>query len=139
MKTKGTLIVAVACFVLVGLAVLKEGARSDEPGAPIPALCGITYVEGEPTNLVHVRFSITHGGFDECLSGWGTGDYTYMVGLAHDWGDWCVWATYTRNDSLFQACADGYREQNNPDPDEVDLYLVYFSGGCACWPQEGED
>jgi len=138
MKAKGFLILAVACFVLVALAVLKEGARSEDP-APNPALYGITYVEGVATNYVYVQFSIQHGGYYYTYSYHDQGDGNYLVGRSSNWGDWCVWATYTRNDSSFLACVDGERQQSNPHPDEVALYLVYSSGGCACWPQEEED
>lgn len=138
MKAKGFLILAVACFVLVALAVLKEDARSDDP-APNPALYGITYVENIAENYVLVRYTITHGDYDECYSGYGQQDGEYLIGRSSDWGTWCLWATYTRNDSSFVGCANGDRQQSNPHPDEVDLYLVYSSAGCACWPQEGED
>jgi len=140
MKAKGILILAVACFVLVALAVLKEDARSDDPEIPTPALYGITYVENVAENGVLVRYTITHGDYSECTSFQGEGTGNYLVGYFHDWGVWCLWATYTRNDSSFVACVNGYRDQYSGSPDEVDLYLVYSSAsGCACWPQGGDD
>jgi hypothetical protein len=143
MKAKGILIIAVACFVLVGLAVLKEGARSDEPQFPAPALYGVTYVEGVATNGVYVRFSIEHGGYDYCTSYNNQGDGNYLIGESSDWGDWCVWATYTDSTGTYLACADGYRQQGNSHADQVNVYLEYYSGpgtpSCGCWPQEGGD
>lgn len=125
MKAKGLLILAVACFVLVGLAVLKQGARSDEPEIPTPALYGITYVENVATNGVLVKYTITHGDYDESTSFQDQGAGNYLVGDFHDWGTWCLWATYTRNDSTFVGCVNGYRDQYSGSPDEVDVYLVY--------------
>jgi hypothetical protein len=137
MKAKGILIIAVACFVLVALAVLKEGARSDEP-APNPALYGITYVENVATDNVLVRYTITHGEYDDCWSFECQGHGNYLVGGSSDWGNWCLWASYTRHDSTFVGCEHGRREQNNPHADEVDIYLVYSThDNCACWPQGG--
>jgi len=138
MKAKGILIIAVACFVLVGLAVLKEGARSEDP-IPMPALYGITYVENVAESWVLVKYTIQHGDYDECWSFEEQGDGNYLVGRSHDWGTWCLWATYTRHDSTFAGCANGDRQQSNPHADEVDIYLVYTTHPyCACWPQ-GED
>jgi hypothetical protein len=139
MKAKGILIIAVACFVLVGLAVLKEDARSDDP-APNPALYGITHVENVAKNWVLVKYTIQHGDYDETYSGYGQQDGEYQVGGSSDWGTWCLWATYTRNDSSFLGCVQGYRQQYSASPDEVDIYLVYSTHPiCPCWPQEPAD
>jgi hypothetical protein len=140
MKAKGILIIGLICFLATGLVLLKQTARSDNP-APNPALMGITYVEGVATNGVRVDFTIQHGGYDWDISGHVVQDGEYMVGQSSEWGNWCVWATYEDSGSYYMTCVDGYREQTNPDPDVVNLYLVLSSpsAGCACWPQGGDD
>lgn len=136
MKAKGILIIAVACFLAAGLVVLKESALTDET-TPMLAISGTTMVRGTPTNGVWVQATFEYGGYDDDLSGpsW-LGDGFYGVGwYDEDWGDYCVWASITIDDTVFTACADGNRYYREPTT-IINLNLLPGSSGCACWPQE---
>jgi hypothetical protein len=139
MKAKGFLVLAVTCFLVTGLVVLKETALTDNP-SKMYAISGTTTVRGTPTNDVWVQATFEYGGYDDDVSGPTLlGDGFYGVGWYDEhWGDYCVWASITIGDTVFTACADGNRYYREPTT-VINLNLLPGPEGCACWPQEGGD
>jgi hypothetical protein len=124
MKSKGILLIGVACLMAVSLFLLRSAVSEEEEDNP--AIYGITYVNGVATNDVLVEYEIEHGNDDDCTSfQYGVQAGNYLVGKSKDWGSWHIYASFTRNDTLYCKHRYGTRTQYNPNPDEVDLYLLF--------------